>query len=432
MLRALVGVVLLLGTAATACADFLELASGGVLRGELLTDPKKLEASPTISVRTLTGATISVGREQVVRVVRRRLVFEEYELLRAAAADTAEAQWQLAEWCRQKSLSKERVAHLERVIDLDRDHKAARRALGYSWLEGRWVTQDQIMSERGYVKYKGKYVLPQELELIQEDERATAAERAWFKKVRLWYGWLDSDRPERQREAQAQLKAIRDPEAVPAVVRTFRDERREAYRLLMIDILAQIESAGVVTPLVQLALREELQIVREAAVAALRRAPQGPKLALPILLRALKNEANVIVNRAAAALGQLGDESAVPQLIEALVTRHRYVVNLPENLVGFTPDGQPIQAIDPSILPPDLAGMMATGQLPHGVRIEYGHGAQPRTRRVVVQKEHQNQSVLSSLMLLTGQNFGYDEGAWRNWHRSRQNGSPATSRSRKS
>jgi HEAT repeat protein len=432
MLRALLSLVLCLAVAATASADYLELENGGFLRGELLTEARQLEASPYLAVRTLTGATISVAREQVVRVVRRKLVFEEYEMLRSTAADTADAQWQLAEWCRLKGLAKERAAQMQRVIELDKDHKLARRALGYTWQEGRWVTQEELMRERGYVKHKGRYLLPQELELILEDERATAAERAWFKKVRLWYGWLDSDRPDRQRDGLAQLKAIQDPDAVPAVVRTFRDERREAYRLLMIEILAQIESTGVVAPLVQLALREELQIVRDAAVAGLRRVPRGPQLALPALLRALRNEANVIVNRAAAALGQLGDDSAVPQLIEALITRHKYVVNVPENFAGFAPDGQPIQAIDPSMLPPDVAGLISTGQLPQGVRIEYGHGSQPRTRRVVVQRDHQNQSVLSSLMLLTGQNFGYDETAWRNWHRARQNGAAAPSRSRKS
>src|SRR5262249_38293217 len=82
--------------------DFIALRNGGEIRGELLTDPRARNAGELVSIRTLSGAVVTVEKQQVDDVVRRRMVLEEYETLRRAAADTLAAQWELAEWCRAK------------------------------------------------------------------------------------------------------------------------------------------------------------------------------------------------------------------------------------------------------------------------------------------------------------------------------------------
>jgi multidrug resistance efflux pump len=116
-------------------ADYVTLSSGGEIRGELQTDAKAKVLPELITIRTLSGATIVVSRAEVETIVRRRLVLEEYETLRRSAADTLDAQWELAEWCRKKSLSKERETHLLSVIALNREHTLARRALAGSEIE---------------------------------------------------------------------------------------------------------------------------------------------------------------------------------------------------------------------------------------------------------------------------------------------------------
>ena len=87
-------------------------------------------------------------------------------------ADTAAAQWELAQWCREHKLSAEREVHLRRVIELDPDHVEARRALGYSKIDGQWTTQEEAMTKRGYVRYKGQWKTPQEVEIAEEQAEA--------------------------------------------------------------------------------------------------------------------------------------------------------------------------------------------------------------------------------------------------------------------
>ena len=54
-----------------------------------------------------------------------------------------EGQWKLAEWCHEHGLPDQRKTHLQRVIELDPDHVEARRLLGYSKIDGKWMTQEE-------------------------------------------------------------------------------------------------------------------------------------------------------------------------------------------------------------------------------------------------------------------------------------------------
>jgi HEAT repeats len=403
-------------------ADVLLLKSGGELRGELQPEPRGSnrnsgESRDRITLRTTTGAVVSIARDEVEEVIRRRPLLEEYETLRRAAADTVDGQWELAKWCRQKSLLKERAACLQRVVELDPDHVAAHRGLGHVRHGRNWTTTEALMKARGYVRYKGRFVLPQELELIEAEVQENAAEKGWFKRIKLWEGWLDSDRPERQAQGLKELEAIRDGNAVAALVRNFKDSPNEQKRLLYVEILTRIEGEKPLTPLVQQSLRDDSRIVRAAAVRGARQ--KDPAAATEIYLRALKNELNVTVNRAATALGQLGDDNVVPQLIDALVTRHRYKVLVPERSVSFSADGSMSSGGVP--LPPDVAAGLATGQYPNGIHV-LGDNTTVRTRQITVQKDEQNPSTLAALNALTGEDFGFDEQSWRNWHKARVGG----------
>lgn len=419
-------------------ADYITLRSGGQIRGELVSEPRGAESkraetksksrveSPrdhaqrdVVSIRTLSGATIAVGVGEVESVVRRRMVLEEYETLQRAAPNSSEAQWELAEWCRQKSLTKEREAHLRAVVAIDPDHVAAHRGLGHIRdRKGRWSTQDEVMTSRGYVKYKGKYVLPQELELMQQDERVSESEKAWFRRVRMLHGWLDSERADRQAEALKQLQAIQDPDAVPALSKTFKTVVVEEQRLLYVEILTRITGDKPVPALVLQSLWDESQTIRSAAVAGLVRKDVGK--ALPYYLRALKNGLNIIVNRAGDALGQLGNDAVIPQLIGALVTKHVYTAVVPDGTPGFSTNGDLISA-GQAVLPPNIELLLAGGQLPGGVRVDYPMGPS-RMKEVTFEKDERNPSVLGALNLLTGQDFGFDESTWHRWYNAQHNG----------
>jgi hypothetical protein len=417
---------LVLGTRG-ASADYITLRSGGEIRGELLSDPNRAETKGKsrigalvefVSIRTLSGAMVAVDKDEVESVVRRKIVVEEYESLRRSCPNTVEAQWDLAEWCRQKSLAKERLSHLHAVVSLDPDHVAAHRGLGHiKDRQGRWATHDEVMISRGYIKHKGKYVLPQELELIQQDERVTEAEKGWFKRVRMWHGWLDSDRPDRQADALTQLKAVQDPDAVPALTRYFKAVPNEEQRMLYVEILTRIIGDKPVRSLVQQSLWDESKAIRGAAIAGVLRKDAGK--AVPDYLRALKHGLNFIVNRAGDALGQLGNDAVLPQLINALVTRHVYTELVPDGGTGVTTSGG-MAPVGQSNLPPNVDILLSTGQLPQGVRVDYP--ATPvRMKEITYEKDEQNPSVLGALSLLTGQDFAFDEAAWRRWYNTQRN-----------
>lgn len=398
--------------------DALVLRSGGELRGELQVQPKSTarDASPELlTIRTIGGALVSVIRDEVDEVIRRRPLLEEYETLRRSTPDTAQAQWELSEWCRTKLLPRERAVHLARIVELDPQHVAAHRGLGHVKHQGQWTTNEDLMKARGYVRYKGRFVLPQELESLEAEERENEAEKGWYRKVRLWSNWLESERPERRLESLEELRKLREGEAVAALHRIFADDPNEQKRLLYVEILSNIDGSKSLGPLVQQSLNDESDQVRTLAVRGVKR--HDVPLALPMYLRALKNELNAVVNRAGTALGQLGDETIVPLLIEALVTRHTYRVMVPDPASITMPANGSFAG---GGLPPQIAAMAATGQI---ASLQIQSPTPPRMKQVSYEQDEQNPSVLTALTMLTGEDFGFDEQTWRGWYRSKISGS---------
>jgi hypothetical protein len=104
-------------------------------------------------------------------------------------------------------------------------------------------------------------------------------------------------------------------------------------------------------------------------------------------LRYLKNRDNEIINRAGAALGQIGDPDAMGPLVDALITKHRFKVE----------DGNPDQH--------------AYTFSPQGGGFSFGGGG-PKFRNETVR----NPEVLAALVHLSGgTSFDYDQEQWRRW-----------------
>ena len=108
----------------------------------------------------------------------------------------------------------QRQAHFRRVIELDPNHAEARRTLGYSQVDGQWVTYDEVMIKRGYVRHNGKWMLPQEIEIAENKQKLEAAQQEWFQKLKRWRSWFGTDRDQ---QARANIASITDPDAVRAL-----------------------------------------------------------------------------------------------------------------------------------------------------------------------------------------------------------------------
>ena len=409
---AMLAIAVLASSVAPAFADLITLKSGGELRGQIQAAKDSKATTPYV-IKTLAGSVVEVARDEVESITRRRVAIEEYEVRVKETADSVEAQWELAEWCRERSMTPQRRTHLERIVEIDPRHDRAHRGLGHVYEQGRWTTQDEIMSARGYVKHKGRWVLPQELALMDEEKRETEGEKAWFKKIKMWQGWLaDNGKQDRQQEAFRGLMSIDDPHAVPALIKTFYGAALEDQRLMYVRILRQIDGEKAAGALVLQSLHDQSDVVRTAAVAGI--TPVHREKAILAYVGALKHGENQVVLNAGEALGTIGDRAVVPALIDALVTTHRYKVTVPGGAgttVSMSADGSPV----PSgiSLPPEIAGMLLTGQLPFGVQV----GPQPGvvSKQVTVNRDEQNVTVLTALQNLTGENLGYDELLWKRW-----------------
>lgn len=399
-------------------ADYIALKGGGEVRGELLPSRKIAPPVDAISIRTLSGATVAIARDEISAVVRRRPIAEEYETRRRGAPATVAGQWETAEWCRQKSLSHERQFHLRQVVELEPEHEAAHRGLGHIRDRGRWTTQSELLENQGYVQHKGKRVLPQELELTQEREQLRQSERNWFKRIRQWQVWLDNQRGERKSEALKGLNSIREADAIPALVCAFRNAPDEERRLLLVRILSKIEGDRPVAALVVQSVLDDSRSVRDAAINAVHQ--KNAAKAVPIYVKALKSQLNPAVNRAATALGQLADESAVPYLIDALITRHGYHV-APNHDGHLQSTGQGTG--NPVVLGPSVGVKNSNGNST-ALSANRGPSAdQPYDEIIEVEMAQQNPDVLAALNLLTSQNFGYHAESWRNWYQPHKQGS---------
>ncbi|MGA2031477.1 MAG: HEAT repeat domain-containing protein [Thermoguttaceae bacterium] len=372
-------------------AEVFVLSSGGRLEGELLNRDEKPRQSYVIKLAS--GAQLTLEAAQVAEVLTGGADQSEYAKVRPQYPDTAQGQWQLAEWCREHQFPAERKVHLARVIQLDPNHLEARHALGYSQVDGKWTTREEAMSKQGLVLYKGRYRTQQEIELIENRRKQELAEKDWFQKLKRWRNDLGGNK---NRAARDNIANIDDPLAVKALARYLGDDR-DPERTLYIEPLARIDTPAAAEALAQTAIDDASEDVRLTCLEQLQKKPH-PEV-VQYFVKMLGDKNNVIVNRAAVGLAHMKDRSAVPALIQALVTRHKQKIG----------NGNPGQMT--TTFPTGGAGKPGSGAV-GGPGMGMGMGGGPK----IVSFPVPNQSVLDALVTLTGQNFNFDGQAWRTWY----------------
>ncbi len=401
-------------------ADVVKLTDGGEIRGLVkfpAAKPRKdqVAESDDVVVESLTGAEIAVAREQVAFITRRPRSVEEYESLARRVVDTVDGRWQLAEWCRQHRLSEPRKEQLQRILELDPEHKPAHYGLGHRRQGTNWTTPEEADAEllaAGYVRYKGRIITTLERDLLESNTTRHREQNDWRPKIRLWLGWLTGRDAPRRADAIAKFRELRDPDAVPAIVDFLLGDANVEVRRLAVQTLAQFDGQPPVPALVRVALSDAEPSLQSSAFGAF--TADQRTAAVPIIERALHDESNLIVRRAAILLGKCGVRQAIPSLVEALATSHK--VRVPEGpafAVGFNRDGS--QDNSRSGLPPDVEAALRTGQLPYGVVVDNSNVRAPPVKWVTVRVPLQNSEVLDALRSLSQQDFGYDKRAWRLW-----------------
>jgi hypothetical protein len=368
--------------------DVFALSQGGQVVGEF----QNPEQSPreTYLVKTPEGVLLTLARSQVKQVLRPKPEEIEYEKIRSQYPDTAEGQWNLAEWCKEQKLNAQRKVHLQRAIELDPAHEPAHKALGHIKVNGNWTTQREVMAEQGYRWHKDRWRTQQEIDILDEKQQANAAEKEWMQKIGRWLGWLATDRAD---EARAALLAIRDPVATKGLAAGLRNYQADPdVRVLLAQALAGMGTLQARKALAFGAIEDPVEDVRMACLELLKKKKEPVIVDIFVAKLRDKKSSNATINRAGVALRVMGDRSAVGPLIDALVTVHKFKIG----------NANP--------------GQMSTtfGSGGGGLSV----GSQPK----ILRQQMQNPDVLDALVALTGQAaLGFNVRLWRDWYDAQRN-----------
>jgi hypothetical protein len=390
--------------AASAGADELLLKDGGRLRGALLNRDR--QGADDYEFRTLVGVRLVVGRERVHELKTETSAQLEYRQIAPLFADTVSAQWRLAEWCADRGLTSARKIHLRRVIELETDHLKARHALGYSRVDGRWITRDQFRDEEGLQFYRGRWLTKQEVTVLAEKDAANQRQKKWLRQLKQWR--KDINNRKRFAIALRQFHRLQDPEAVPALMQLWLVESARPMKFIYLEALERIGSDDAIAGLIHISLRDpDTEVFHEAARKIV--ANQRGKT-LDSFITALKSNHNGQINRAAVVLGQMEESSAIPALIDRLVSRHHFVFRQGSKdkiTSTFSSSGIGSSGACGSIagLPQPTCSGMSTG-----------------SKTIVLAQDVPNQDVLQALVNLTGQSYGFNRVAWRRWWDTQKSG----------
>ncbi|MHC5031972.1 MAG: tetratricopeptide repeat protein, partial [Planctomycetota bacterium] len=149
--------IVLLLFAASAVADDVILKDGRVLSGKVVDEGKRY----TVVDR---DRKFAVRKLEVARVFSKPSFMDDYEArLEKLPFDDAEAIFEFGRWLAENEWASRAARAYEEVLELDPDHRGARRALGYKLYEGEWVGPEELNRRKGLVKFEGRWYTKHDL-----------------------------------------------------------------------------------------------------------------------------------------------------------------------------------------------------------------------------------------------------------------------------
>ncbi len=183
----------------------------------------------------------------------------EYRRLRDRRDGSVQGEQDLAIWCGKNGLLTEERVHWRNVLSRKPDHSLAMRKLGVRRFRGMLLSDEQIEQLQTQKK---------------EADRAMAQWKPTLAQLRRQIEW---GKPGQREAALAELRAISDPAAIPALEAVFskggRVQAREDLRLALVEVLAQMPDQAATAALVRQAVLAPSEKVRAAATDALKQRP---------------------------------------------------------------------------------------------------------------------------------------------------------------
>jgi hypothetical protein len=437
------GLALAVGLLAASCpaawGDEIMLRGGGEIQGKVIADPKTPRTVQVLLLRG--GKPLSLQKGQILEVVPRPSPLDDYVVKKGRLAATAQSEYELGLWCEGKGLADLARTHFEAALVREGSFEPAHKKLGHVLHDGQWLSPDDLRQEQGLVKFRGQWITPEEKEKREASAQAAAAQAGWLRRIRLLRQAILAASEDRRREAESELMHIQEPQAIAPLVKALGKDPTP-LRLLLVQVLGQIPGKESSRALVHLLLAEPEDEVRTAAVDRLKERDE-PEIGRQFV-QSLRSKDVRVVNRSAWALGQLGLVLAVPRLVGALVSTEERLILVPADgeAAASGPGGLPgpvLMGMNQSYaaymtgpaMAPNAVGYGATsvpmiGGTPLGGGTYLGMGAAPNRgpQPRYVTYTYQNLEVRNALQKLTGQDFGYDDAAWRRWIKTSFNPNP--------
>lgn len=235
------------------------------------------------------------------------------EKLAAVAKDDLRGTYKLALQLEAQGFEDLAAEAYERVLALEPDHAAARRALGFERVEGRWLTGEQRQRAKGLIHHEGRWVTSEEFAARTRPQREAADQKAGERKVWKLLAIVGGKDVEASVAARRELGGIADRFKLAPLAKSLRAASKP-LRLYAARELARLADPLSAPALLKRAVNDPDAQVRQAVVDALR-AIDSPSTVHP-LGRALESKSEAIRVHAAQALEQLGDELGAAYLIK--------------------------------------------------------------------------------------------------------------------
>ena len=152
-------------------ADEVYLSTGGRIDGEVLSQDDRQVVLQT-AYGKVTFQTADVSKVIFSSPLEKQIVLQ----LTALAPSDVVGRLKLAQAALEGGLKEFANTIYTQVVAIDPDEKTARKALGYVFYEGEWVTARDKEVHAGLVPYKGKWVKVEEREAL----RRTDTQRSYF------------------------------------------------------------------------------------------------------------------------------------------------------------------------------------------------------------------------------------------------------------
>ncbi|MCM2373838.1 HEAT repeat domain-containing protein [Aporhodopirellula aestuarii] len=322
--RVLLMIVVSLVSTSSGIAGKVELSGGGQLTGDVRRTEKPDGSTAHVVVRVDQDLSIAVAGAHVRRAVEADEL-KEYRERAAAAGQDAEAQFELARWCKSKTLLPQYRYHLTRTIEIEPDHSLARAALGFvrNKSETGWISYEVLRRSQGLIEdMKGRWVLPEVLAASQFADESDKKSKLWIKQFRR----MNANAIRGDAEAMAEIEAIDDPYATDAIAAELIRSRKaktnlRTLRLGYVRLLGRLRTFGAVKALVEAGLNEPDELIRQEALRQL--TEYGASSAVATYVPLLQSQSPEQVKAAARALAYFPNPELAFAYTNALITEHK-------------------------------------------------------------------------------------------------------------